>query len=620
MGKDCKSAVVDCEHYSSLDTAQFYTAKDLGVAYSFFRRAAVPLPSDCIRVLASCRVFATLPEHAHRVAQHMHFSLAEATRCIEVLVEKGLLVSQREIITAIRSHAREPASKPAVTSLVIPTRNRTDTLRRGLRSFIHNRNTFARKYQIVIADDSERTAAASTRSMLHGLLTTCGVRIHYASIEDREAYAVELAKEAQVPDEIVEFAILNPYACSISTGACRNTLLLATSGEMIVSVDDDTICEIAPVPESEHGIGLSSFSYDTAGQEDPIEHYFYTDFESARDSVEFEQRDFVALHEQLLGRDVADCLLEFSVGESPNLGYLRTALLRNIERRKSGVIATTMGFVGDCATDWPGYMVFLSGRAHERLTRSEEFYRMALQSRQVITTPRQMTIWDGPVVRTMNIGLDNRVLLPPFLPVYRAQDAVFGAILRLCFPETAQGLLPWILVHAPAETRSVDKDLWIPLANLETTARMLALIISSFKPSYGSRDYQDRLLDLARYLKLLGAMPTEEFYELVRLQFLQGCSNWLRKMELIVESSEGKPTYWADDIRKCELVLRTAMLDEHRDIIPKDLAADVGPNRARQMLQMLVCRYGELLECWPTLIASARRLREKGRKIAPALL
>src|SRR5580658_10909364 len=51
-------------------------------------------------------------------------------------------------------------------------------------------------------------------------------------------------------------------------------------------------------------------------------------------------------------------------------------------------------------------------------------------------------------------GLDNRELLPPFLPTGRGEDNLMAAILTRCFPGACVAHLPRGLVHAPLEPRS----------------------------------------------------------------------------------------------------------------------------------------------------------------------
>ena len=64
---------------------------------------------------------------------------------------------------------------------------------------------------------------------------------------------------------------------------------------------------------------------------------------------------------------------------------------------------------------------------------------------RVVTRP---TITDSGYCMALNLGLDNRHLLPPFLPVQRNQDGVFAAVLTLC-GSGCTGFLPWMVLRAP---------------------------------------------------------------------------------------------------------------------------------------------------------------------------
>src|SRR5260370_6587434 len=90
------------------------------------------------------------------------------------------------------------------------------------------------------------------------------------------------------------------------------------------------------------------------------------------------------------------------------------------------------GVVGDCDLASPLSWLVLEGNSRARLVRSEADYRAALASRQVLRGVTQPTLGSGGFCTALNLGLDNRRLLPPFFPVLVGHDAVFGALLRCC--------------------------------------------------------------------------------------------------------------------------------------------------------------------------------------------
>src|SRR5262249_29491360 len=155
----------------------------------------------------------------------------------------------------------------------------------------------------------------------------------------------------------IRFALFGDERCNVSVGANRNCLLLDTLGSLAFSADDDTLCRSAVAPDHED-TALVSSSYD------PTEFRFFADRASALDSMTFAAADFLAAHEALLGRAVAD------VTGCPDSG---------------GRVALTMpGLAGDSGMGSSRYYLALTGASRERLLASEETYRSALRTRAVV--------------------------------------------------------------------------------------------------------------------------------------------------------------------------------------------------------------------------------------------
>ena len=96
--------------------------------------------------------------------------------------------------------------------------------------------------------------------MLRSLKQRYGVRIAYAGLEEKTAFAKKLSEVGDIPlEEIVSWACLGDDQYGQRTyGANRNTLLLHTVGECILTSDDDVICQVAVSPGFKQGLALSS--------------------------------------------------------------------------------------------------------------------------------------------------------------------------------------------------------------------------------------------------------------------------------------------------------------------------------------------------------------------------
>jgi len=56
------------------------------------------------------------------------------------------------------------------------------------------------------------------------------------------------------------------------------------------------------------------------------------------------------------------------------------------------------------------------------------------------------------------LGLDHRSPLPPFLPIYRGEDALFSFLIRHCYAESYLGYVPWAYLHQPEQARHHVRD------------------------------------------------------------------------------------------------------------------------------------------------------------------
>jgi hypothetical protein len=480
-----------------------------------------------------------------------------------------------------------------ISTVGIVTRDRLPSLVACLESYLGNCQRHARSPDFVVVDDSSSAEAAErTRDALRRLADQFNARVWYAGRKEKSRFAAALAAESGVSREIIHFALFGDERCARSTGANRNSLLLDTAGSLLLSVDDDTVCRIAAAPEREGALSFFS-GYD------PSEFRFFPDRSRATQSVSFADVDVLGCHEALLGSAVA------GPGGAAETG---------------GRVAMTLhGLVGDSGMASPRYYLTLAGASRDRLVASPQAYRSALGSREILRSVRQPTITPGPFCMTTFLGLDNRLLLPPFFPVQRNSDGIFGLMLRMCVDGSHVAFLPWILLHAPEPPRVFAPDeMWADGA----AVRMADIVIASVL-DHGTRTgpatAATRLADLGQHLKWLGSLSFPD-YE-ARIRALQHFRNFafLTALHGQLQTYYGAPpSFWADDVRRMiELISKASTAEDH--LVPRDLRDGRDADAARGLGQELVGKFGELVEAWPAMADAATRLRENGCRLAAAL-
>jgi hypothetical protein len=466
----------------------------------------------------------------------------------------------------------------------VPPRDRPDCLRRCLRTHLESGRRHGREHDFVAVDDSAAGAArAANRELLRELAARWGVRCLYAGPRERADFAAALARRAGLPEGLVRFALLNEGGWPVATGASRNALLLHAAGELLLQVDDDTLGRAAPAPGAAPGLTFSP-------RPDPTEFWFPDGDGPVLPPDGDGEADLLAAHEGLLGQAVP----------GPQGGP---------------VLATAAGVAGDSGMGTAAYFLLLDGASRGRLVRSEETYRAALTGRRLLRAVTRTTVCRPGFCMALNLGLDNRGLLPPFLPALRNQDGVFAALLRACRPDALFGFLPWVVPHEPAAPRPSLADGLREAGTGIRAGQAFQLLIGALAPSLPASGAAPRLRALGASLVQLGAAPAADFAAGMNALLRAQMGAFAARLEGLLAEYGGRPAYWACDVRGLLAALREA-LPRSDWAAPADLRAAFGPERAPDLFRGLVRQFGELLRVWPDLVEAARDLRAGGVRLA----
>ena len=526
-------------------------------------------------------------------------------------VEDGFLVSEADLraeIQEISNRSVGPGEgSNAISTIGIATCDRVKHLERALDSYIENSKRHGRNPSFVVVDDSEQEdAREKTRQVLCRSRQRHDTDILYADREKRARFADALARRAALPAEITRFALLGDRRYGMTYGAAVNALLLHTAGELLLVTDDDTVCSPAAPPESNPALALTS-------RADANEFWFFENREAALDAVTFADEDLLGLHEQLLGRTLPSCLSEAD-GEGTDIDDMSARFLSNMQRPGAKVGVSFLGTVGDPGSESTMHRLFAEDRTFERLTQSASDYPSRLSTHEVLKAPIQPGISDGAYCMSTNMGLDCRSLLPPFVPVARNCDGVFGHILKTCFKKYYRVHLPYAVPHGSPERRlSTPETTFRSLETLRTNDLLIALI-TSFDPWHcGSSSEADNLQALGRFLAKLGALPPADFKDATRRAVTRATSSNIQEARRRIEEKPTAPEYWKSDMETYIATLQDAVTRDEF-FVPSDL--DGSLEERRILFQELVGRFGKLLTHWPDMVETALTLRWEGHPLA----
>lgn len=530
--------------------------------------------------------------------------LAGVRADLDSLVDRGLLVAETVLKERCFQAPQRAEPPPPISTLAVTTRDRVESLQRCLESYIEHAGRHGREVDYLVVDGSPSASTRDqTRSLLSRLSRDRRLTIRYAGLEEKQRYAAALGNQG-APQPLVEFALFDPEGCSLLFGAARNAVQFATLGQVTLAVDDDTVCQVSAIPGSDDGLALSSTN-------DPTQTWFYPDRVSALAAGAPVDRDLLAIHEGLLGREVANCLERSPDPAQLQIEDMDAALFHAVESGRARVVCTSTGSLGDGGSGMPAAIRLLDLRSRGRLLENEAAYRSVAGSRELGRGVAVPTISNGPYLSTTTTtGLDHRGLLPPFFPVFRNEDGIFAFTLRACIDGGFIGHFPFAVVHAPAEPRVVAPDALERLARHPSSFEITIACIQSLVPSPGTSD-ESRLRRLGRHLVEVASQPADDFEEYARIWIWRSKALFVAALSRDLEAVGTAPPFWKADVDRYLELLRGSLAA--RDyVVPQDLAERFGASVALDVMQRLLRRFGELLQGWPEIDEAARSLRNRG--------
>lgn len=588
--------------YRCLDVSAFPAGEGMALCTSRGGARGHLLSMEDAQLLDRCRPFRTLREHAAALAGDGDGDAAAALLPrLAALQAAGLLLSEGDVAERL-SAARAPAP-PQIGAVGVVTKDRLPSLLRCLESLCDDLDRAGRRPEVLVMDDTPSPEARrAARGALRELGRRRGARLRYAGPKDKAAYAARLARRAAVPEAVARFGLRDDLSLSRACGANHNALLLDQAGAMFLGLDDDVLCRAVRLSEPRRALRLCSAP-------DPTQFAFFRDAEETRARTRDVPLDLLGEHERVLGRGLGD-LVDSAAG-SLDLDGLEAPFLLQLTAR-ARVRLSSLGLCGDSGMGSPAAYLRLQGDSRARLLRSEADYRAYCRSRQVLRGATAVTVTDSAFLMAPVVGHDARTILPPYYPVLRNNDGVFGAALRLALPDGYIAHLPYALRHEPPEPRSEQGDAVHRGAGQISGFDVILCCLASLRPPARQAGPEGhRLRALGERLEVLGVLPPPEFEAELLPLLLRLAATRAEEIARCLAAHGEAPAYWAADLRRQLAALREGAAQPGY-LVPADLRPGRRTKEARTLSQELVRRYGELLSAWPALFAAAAALRREG--------
>ncbi len=546
---------------------------------------------DVATAAALCTRFATLDDHAHTLANLLPADNPigrSAPGLLNCAVEGGLLVSMSAVQATLPTPGTDEDQKP-ISMICIATCDRPRTLNRLLTQLEARQSRMGERLQVLVADDSRNHATeGETRRVAASFSGSGRLTIRYSNRRRRFDFASRLAARTGVPRETALFTLLGDEFYRVSVGACRNSLLLETRGHRVLYMDDDVEWKLTKLPNSSEEI---SFSPDFWGGR-------FFENSTGIEELDNDSGDLLEFHERALNITAASPGFWQSAMNQATLSELTAPLIERLAEPNAKVQISQAGLLGDAATDDP-LPYFLQGRhTFASLTSTQTLYYGALTNRQILRAPRGFVIAEEAACMSYCMAVDNTRGLPPFLPVERAEDFVFSALVSRCIPGALFAAIPRAVLHRPDQPRKFDSTFFSYRPGRFYSGEIIACLVRTVQLT--STSYCDRLPEMASHLESIGRLREPKFCEYLRRVLEPVVARQIQQLDALVhDRGRTSDCFWAEDvIRLRESGLRA--LDTGRFIQPLDKDSPSGSGVSQ--LQNLVVRFAATLRIWETLV------------------
>jgi len=491
------------------------------------------LAPQVVEGLTSCTTFRTIAEHAQQLAStrpELKGQEAMARQALEQLNAAGILLSASTICERLN----EPAERtPPATRAFIITCDRPEAVSRLLDSMLRAGN-LTRQDALFLVDDSKDPAnREANREAVAKFNLTSARDMYYIGAEAQAQLMQGLIDALPAHEAGIRFLIdAERWTGRKTFGRSRTLCLLLSVGYRAIVMDDDTLCQAVLPPITDEGIGISSGGGRKAA--------FYPDRETLMQSARPADFDPLTGHATVLGRSLSQAMRTLT-GESIDSATLRgcNAAMTNVLRADSPILITQCGAWGD-----PG-----TGSAHWALSLDEDSVDRLVSAPQGMATALQKRVsWLGasrPQITKMAsmsqvTGLDNSALLPPYFPVFRGEDQLFGAMVEAMFHHGAVVDYPWAVPHLPLEERH-DRGLREPIAGAGGIS-LFARYLTEHIDYKDATDPAQRLRHLAQDARRMANRSDEDLLLDYRTELARGHADQLRMLNQQLQRSADLPS------------------------------------------------------------------------------
>ncbi len=548
---------------------------------------------DVAIALEFCSEFKSLPEHAAALVARMPElggNTADVLRVLTGVRDAGLMIAAAEICERINQTA-DQTQHPAPARVFINTCDRPDCLQRLLESLPPQ--ILPDLDRLYVIDNSRNDDNLECNAQLVQTFNAQhGSDLRYMGPGQQRQLLRELSEALPALRPQIRFLLdARQWEDQPSYGLSRNLCLLLSSGYRCVMLDDDVTCQRYIPADARAGIRFASPQRETRLEPRA---------ETLPEGFVQDDSDPITAHLSCLGLTLGASL--------PLLGSERVVeqnlhglAVREANDLSAGsrVMLTESGSLGDHGANDNSWMLYLETDQFSRLAEYPGGVSAALHSRwgwvgqSVATISRQGSI-------SQVTGVDNTVLLPPYVPVFRGEDQLFGYMFNYLHPDSLALQYPWAVPHLPPGERSGKLESAASGAGIGLLCRYLADQL----PENGG-DCDTRLKLLADVIAAASRASDGQLVAIYRDSMAEYQAGSIRQLAEQLDGVDGLAPELAEVLHEStgELYNSLQQIDG-----PEQLFTSADRERLLSKARELLRDYARALRAWPSIRETAQAL------------
>jgi hypothetical protein len=550
-------------------------------------------------MLQGMGTFHTVKAHFENMPEQLksQINLQALEQLASALLKSGLATSSDEFRLGFRQAIKPSKTEPGSSRVFLLTCDREQELKRLLDSIFSNADLSLHEGMYLLDDSRDGLIAGRNRAVFDSYQSKSPIELHYFGKAEKDDFIARMVdQEPQLGPAARQLLDRSYWGSHKTYGLSRNWALMLSAGHRCIMLDDDVLCEALFPPYADDRVTLSNTNKVRV---------FATEQEWRNQAVPA-GFDPLAGHLQLLGYDLLTCLEKLGSSDlaDSQIDGLSGEGLASV-RPDSPVLVSECGTFGD--PGFPSHVFLLHGgqRDIEALLAKGDDFSAIFGQRQFQAVQQSVSIYDSAGLSQIT-GLDNSRLLPPYFPAFRAEDGLFGWLVKQMYPESRTVMYNWGIPHQPIENRASTyfEEAIIPKVNLGVFKglRDNRMSLSGQSTPVG------RLTLIAGMIRDLAERPEQELLALAKTEFN-------RRAASVYMSASARLPYFSGMAPEFEAYFQYAIKKASESLqAPPSLATWFDMPEASSDLEVVsrtaaeAGNFANALESWPKMWSLACKL------------